>query len=105
MVVFCTVDDKKIAKFIAKSLVEKSLAACVNIIKNVDSIYLWDSKICKSKEYQLMIKSTKKNFKAIENEILKLHPYDTPEIFSLKFDKINKKYKKWIQNSINKDKK
>lgn len=100
-VLFTTTDSLKSAELISKKLVELNLVACVNILPNVISIYKWNNKIETSNELILMIKTTKRKIHKIEEKILELHHYSTPEIISLKIDKGNKKYLKWINDSIN----
>lgn len=97
MIILTTVSSKKEAIFIAKKLLDKKAAACVNFYK-IKSLYFWKEKLRKEKEFQLIIKTN--NYKKVKKILLKHHSYDTPEIISLKFNKAYKKYKKWIKNSI-----
>lgn len=99
-VAFCTTPDKKTAKKIAKKLVRKNLAACVNIISNISSIYKWQGEICDDFEALMMIKTSKKKLKKLENKIINLHPYKTPEIIAFKIKFGNDSYLKWIKNTL-----
>lgn len=98
-VVFCTTPSAKVARKIAKRLLEKNLIACVNIVSNLSSIYKWKNEICIDKEALMIIKTSKKRLKKLEDEIIKFHPYDTPEIIALKIKFGNAKYLKWIKNT------
>lgn len=98
IVVQTTCDKKEEAENIAKVLLEKRLAACIQITKT-DSFYTWEEEFCNDKEYLLNIKTKKKNFKKIESKIKELHSYDLPEIISIKIEKCSKEYKKFIKEN------
>lgn len=98
-VVFCTCPSDEVAKLIATTLVTDKLAACVNIIPNVTSVYQWDSQIMCDKEIKLVIKTIAKLFPLIEEKINALHPYDTPEIIALNIQQGNEQYLHWIKES------
>lgn len=69
---------------IARSVVKKQLAACVNIVLSpVNSIYRWEGKVEVAHEYLMLIKTTAQNYAELEKEIVKLHSYDVPEIVAL----------------------
>jgi|TARA_B100002003_G_C13881905_1_gene430465 uncharacterized protein involved in tolerance to divalent cations len=95
--VVTTVDNEKSAKKIARDLVGKRLAACVQI-SNILSTYWWKNKIEEKNEIMCVIKG--KNFKSIKEEIEKIHPYDTPEIIEVKINKTNKKYLDWLNKEV-----
>ena len=90
-----TCSSKKEAKRIAKLLVLKKLAACIQILK-INSIYKWNNKICEDKEHLLFIKTKKKNFKKVKRKIKENHSYDLPEILEIKITNTSKEYKKFI---------
>ena len=77
-------------------MISQSKAACVNIIKDVESIYRWQGKIECSAEFLLIIKTNRKNLKKVFNLIAQIHPYEVPEIIALKIDQGNQKYLNWI---------
>jgi periplasmic divalent cation tolerance protein len=83
---------------IANRLVEKKLAACVNIIK-ISSIYSWKKKVENQAEYLALFKTTKKNQLTLKKELRKLHPYDIPEIAEINVESINQPYLKWLVDS------
>lgn len=97
ILVLTTVDDRKKAEEIARFLVEKKVAACVNIVEG-NSFYKWKEKIEETKEFLLFIKG--KNFPEIERKIKEIHTYEVPEIIQLEINKGNEKYLRWIDDSL-----
>ena len=93
--IYSTFPSKKEAEKIGRKLVEKKLAACVNIFP-INSVYFWDKKIVKDKEFAAIIKTKKKNFEKIEKFILKNHSYDAPCIFEIPTGRVTKKYLEWF---------
>lgn len=93
--IFTSIDKKRYAKKLAKALIKRSLAACVQIHK-AHSLYIWQDKMQDEKEWILAIKTAKK-FKKLKAFIKSHHHYDTAEIISFKIDKIDKKYQKWLK--------
>jgi periplasmic divalent cation tolerance protein len=81
---------------IANSLVEEGLAACVNIISPVRSIYRWGGKVCDEKEWVLIIKTQRKRFEELEKKVKSLHSYSVPEIIALPIVKGSQAYLKWL---------
>ncbi|MEW6990438.1 divalent-cation tolerance protein CutA [Colwelliaceae bacterium 6441] len=100
-VVLCTCPNMDSAKTIAKQLIKKKYAACINIIPNVISIYRWQEDIECSEEVQLLIKTESVKFNIVCNEIISLHPYDTPEVIALNIQQGDKHYLNWIKESLN----
>ncbi|EAI4414072.1 threonine synthase [Campylobacter fetus] len=96
MIVLSTTPDEKIANKLAKELVDKKAAACVNCIKDLKSFYTWKNEVQNDSEVLMMIKG---NYKKIKDVILKNHPYETPEVIAIKPKKIEKSYKKWLEKS------
>jgi len=88
-----------VAESIASSLVEKRLAACVNIIPQVTSIYTWEGKPEKSSESLMMIKSSTSLVDGIVDAVRKQHPYEVPEIISVPMGPGSAPYLEWIANS------
>jgi periplasmic divalent cation tolerance protein len=86
------------AKKIARVLVEKKLAACVNIIKGVQSVFRWEGKLAEENEVLLIIKTKSKQFKNVEDEVKKLHSYDVPEIIALPIVSGSKDYLFWVDS-------
>ncbi len=98
-IVLVTVPNETIALAIAHRLVEKQLAACVNILSGVRSVYRWQGAIESSMELMLMIKATSDYFPLIETEISTLHPYSVPEIIALDVSQGSEKYCAWVQEN------
>ena len=97
-----TVPSKEEGEKISRSLVGKDLAACVNIIPSVQSVYKWEGKTNTDNELLLIIKGRTDNLEALEKEVLQLHSYDTPEVISFSIDKGNKAYLNWLSNTLEK---
>lgn len=98
IVVYCTVPNKKEGKEIAKALVENSLAACVNIVDKIESIFSWDGEINEEKEVLLIIKTRKALFTKINHTIQKLHSYNVPEVIATPIIEADETYLKWISH-------
>ncbi|TFG23499.1 MAG: divalent-cation tolerance protein CutA [Promethearchaeota archaeon] len=96
-----TVNKLEDGKKIAKILIENKLAACVNIIQNVISIYEWKGKIEEDNEYILLIKTTEEKSDALIQKIQEIHSYETPEIIAFKIEKGSKNYLNWIDDVVN----
>lgn len=97
-IVQTTCGSKKEAKKIAKILIDKKLAACVQVSK-IESFYTWENRFCEDKEYLLGIKTKKENYKKIQRKIKENHSYDVPEIIGLDITKISQDYKKFIKEN------
>ena len=94
-------NKKQVCEDISRSLIEKRMAACVNIYPAVLSIYRYNSKVVEDNEYLIHVKTTIDKFNEIRKIIERLHNYETPEIISLEISEGNEKYLKWIQDEIN----
>ena len=81
VVVFCTFPDLDQARQIGAALVERQVAACVNLLPGVESIYRWEGKVERASEVLALIKTTR--YADLEAAIRELHPYDVPEILAL----------------------
>lgn len=96
-IVFVTCPNNKVANKIANILLKKKLAACINILPKIESMYWWEGKIEKSNESLMIIKTKSGLLKKVENEIKKIHPYEVPEVISIKIDRGSEKYLNWIK--------
>lgn len=101
-VVLCTCPDKVVAERIAQNLVGEKLAACVNILPEITSIYSWQDKIECDNEVQLIIKSKAELFEQLCENIHTVHPYQTVEIIALNIQQGDENYLNWIANSVKK---
>ena len=99
IIVFCTTPSNEISMRIAEECINKKIAACCNILSGITSVYKWQGKVEKSDEELIILKSTEDNFNAIENTIKNIHPYEVPEIISVKINNGNESYLKWIDLS------
>lgn len=95
-VVMMTASSREEAEKIAQSLVEKRLAACAQIISDIQSIYWWEGKLCNDKEVFFMAKTTAQLFSELTLEVKKLHSYKVPEIVFLPIQDGSKEYMDWI---------
>ena len=97
IVVFITAPNEEEAAKIAKSLVEAKLVGCVNIIKNIRSIYSWQGKVEDDTESLMVIKTQKRLFNKLSAHVKKLHSYTVPEIIALPIVEGAKDYLKWLK--------
>jgi len=95
--VFVTCCSLEEAEMIGNLLVAKKLAACVNVIPEIKSIFFWEKKISKEKEVLLIAKTRKVLFDSIQREVKKLHSYDLPEIIALPVVMGSYEYLEWIK--------
>ncbi|MFA5287299.1 MAG: divalent-cation tolerance protein CutA [Candidatus Omnitrophota bacterium] len=99
-VILVTAANKKEARRIAKALINNKLAACVNIISEVESLFYWKGKIDSAKETLLIIKSRKEKVPKIIKLVKSIHSYEIPEIISLPIAAGFRLYLKWIDESL-----
>jgi len=91
-----TCPDRASAEQIACTLVEEGLAACVNILDGISSIYRWQGKLETAQESLLLIKTTRETGKLLEKRLVSLHPYELPEIISVPIQAGFAPYLDWI---------
>jgi periplasmic divalent cation tolerance protein len=92
------------ARKIALHLVERRLAACVNVVPHVESVYRWQGKVESSAEWLLLIKTSAEKFPAVHDAIKELHSYDLPECISIKIEDGSAEYLQWLGDSIEPEK-
>ena len=97
IVVLCTCPDDTCARALAQTLLNEKLAACVNIIPQVTSLYCWQGKMEESQEVQLVIKSRRTLFGVLQQRIQTLHPYEVPEILAMPVLNGSPAYLQWLQ--------
>jgi periplasmic divalent cation tolerance protein len=97
IVALCTCPDAHSAERIAMALIEERLAACVNRVAGVVSIYRWQDKVCRDDEHLLIIKTARERFDALRDRIVALHPYELPEVIALDIAAAHTPYLTWIQ--------
>ena len=101
-IVLSTAGSEAEARKIARALVERQLAACVNIIPQIESIYRWQGKIEESREWLLLIKTSAENFPGVRDAIRELHSYDLPECIAINIADGSAEYLQWIQSLLGK---
>ena len=98
-IVLTTAGSEEEAWKIARYLVENRLAACVNIIPQMRSIYRWQGKVEEADEWLLLIKTTERNFLAVSHAVKALHSYELPECVCIAIDDGSPSYLQWIEES------
>jgi periplasmic divalent cation tolerance protein len=96
IVVFCTCPDASTALDIARVLVTEGLAACVNRLPAVSSVYEWQGQVCEASEQLLLIKTTPARYEALEMRLKALHPYEIPEIIAIPVVAWSSQYLTWL---------
>lgn len=102
LVILCTCPDEATASKLAGCLVEERLAACVNILPAIRSVYRWQGKICDDAEVLVVIKSLASRYQELESWLLENHPYDTPEIVALPVTHVSGDYLGWVRSIVGK---
>lgn len=103
ILVLTNLPDAAAAKAIARQLVERRLAACVNMLPQVQSIYQWNGAVEEANEITLLIKTTQGRYADLEALIKAAHPYDVPEIIAMPIVQGLPQYLDWIANETKKD--
>lgn len=98
-IVLCMCPDLDSARHIGTHLIKNQLAACVNLIPKVESIYSWNNEINQDLEVLTLFKTKEELLDKLELAILELHSYDVPEIIVLPVDGGSKSYLEWIADS------
>ncbi|WP_034302861.1 divalent-cation tolerance protein CutA [Herbaspirillum sp. RV1423] len=96
LIVLTNVPDAELARSLAQTLVERRLAACVNIMPAIQSVYRWQGVVEHATELTLMIKSTQARYVELEAAIVEVHPYDVPEVIALPIAAGLPAYLNWI---------
>ena len=102
IIIKTTTDSHKTMKLIANTLLNKKLAACINMIPRMRSKYVVDGRITESREVILLIKTTKKLENKVYKTIKDLHNYEIPEISTIQTSKVDKDYENWLKDFVEK---
>jgi len=89
--------DAERATSLARALVDEGLAACVNVVPGVRSIYRWEGKVEEADEVLCLIKTRAEIFDRLRRRVAELHPYDVPEILSFAVDEGSPAYLDWVR--------
>ncbi len=98
-VVLCTCPPDQ-ATALARALLEHRLAACVNVVPGVRSMYRWEGEVAEDDESLLVIKTPQTNVESLEAKLSEIHPYDVPEILSLSVHEGANTYLSWVRESV-----
>jgi periplasmic divalent cation tolerance protein len=99
-IILSTVGSKEEAQTIAQTLVGRQLAACVNILGPVESVYRWKGEVESNTEFLLLIKTTAEHFGSVQEALSELHSYELPECIAVNIESGNPEYLDWIENSV-----
>ncbi len=99
-IVLTTASSEDEARKIARHLVEHQLAACVNIVPQIESFYRWQNKVESAQEWLLLIKTTAEGFAAVRDAIRELHSYELPECVVIAIEDGSAKYLEWLADSV-----
>lgn len=97
---FVTAPNTEVAQQIAQGLVSQKLAACVNILPGISSVYEWEGKVETETELLLMIKTRTTVVPELTEFVHKSHPYDTPEVIATSIEQGSQKYLDWIGQTV-----
>jgi periplasmic divalent cation tolerance protein len=102
-IVLVTCPSLALARKIARTVVQKRLAACVNVVRSpVESFYTWREKLDEAREYLLVIKTVSERLKKLEREVHRLHSYEVPEFIVIPIIAGSRKYLSWLGESVKK---
>ena len=103
ILILTTVGNEEQANLIAREIVGRRQAACVNVLPGIRSIYRWKGKICKDGELMLLIKTVEEEFEGVSATIRELHSYELPEILSFSVGRGEQRFLDWISSSVDKE--
>jgi periplasmic divalent cation tolerance protein len=100
LVVLVTTPNVEEASRIADALVGGRLAACVNILSGIESVYRWEGRVARDSETLMVIKTTDERYADLEEQIKALHSYTTPEVIAIRVERGAEAYLKWLGESV-----
>ena len=101
LVVVTSLPSTETAKAMARVLVEKNFAACVQLTEGIQSIYRWEGKVCEEQEVLLSAKTIEVKWLEILAFIQSAHPYDLPEILAFSPEQYERQYGAWVESEVN----
>jgi len=100
LIVLVTAPNIEEASRIADALVGGRLAACVNIVSGIESVYRWEGRVARDSETLMIIKTTDERYAELEVQIKALHSYTTPEVIAIRIERGSEAYLKWLGESV-----
>ena len=100
IVVFITAPGADEARRIANELVQRQLAACVQILPEIESLYRWKGEVQRDKEILILAKTTAAQFDALERAVREIHSYETPEIVAVPMTHVSEPYRAWLAENV-----
>ncbi len=100
VVVLVTCPNRRIGARLAQSVIEHRLAACVNLVPGIESVFRWQGKLERAREVLLIVKTTQGRLAALQRHLVSQHPYDVPEVIALSIVAGNPPYLAWIAQSV-----
>lgn len=104
LMVMSNAPDQASAQVLARTLVDAKLAACVNILPAVQSVYRWQGQIEQADEVTLLIKTTRQNYAQLQQALVSAHPYDVPELIAWPITEGYAPYLQWVAAETTPDK-
>ncbi len=99
-IVLTAVPDLALADTLADGLVRERLAACVQILPKMTSVYFWEGEVQKDEEHLLLIKTSREKYDEVEAFIIANHSYDVPEIVAVETVRVSEKYRAWLEGYV-----
>ena len=99
-IIMVTTPDAEVGERIGRTLVEERLAACVNVVPGVTSLYRWEGKVQRAGEVLLLVKTTVDAFERVRERVQELHPYEVPEIIDLSVRTGEARYLEWVREGV-----
>ena len=100
LILVCTCPDAATARRLAGGLLERKLAACVNILPEIRSMYCWQGELHDDGEALMVVKTVQQAYAEVEAWLLQHHPYDVPEVLAVQVQAGSATYLEWVQNEV-----
>ena len=100
LLVMTTVARAEDAEYLAREVVERRLAACVNLLPPITSVYRWHGDVAREEERMLLMKTRADRFPALRDLLLEIHPYEVPEVIAVPIEGGSDGYLKWLDDSL-----
>lgn len=100
LIVLVTCPNRAVARRLGTTLVKRRLAACVNVVPGIESVFWWNGKLDRCREALLLIKTTAARFERLRRAVIELHPYDVPEVIALPILKGHPAYLDWVSGLL-----